>query len=197
VGNVCYEDLEPESYALVEYVPPTPTGEKLKNIANEQAAKMMQAWQSASGSPNGPGSRPPPIQEINPVALMVIGVVGFVFYLFFCYCYMLICKKAGDEPGIMIWIPILQVFPLFRAAGMSGWYVLGMLLPFINIIISIMWCFKIVSARGKSPVWAVLMILPFTNLIALLYLAFSGSEGMGDAEGSTPPQLAGLAVRTV
>jgi len=196
VGNVICEDLEPEAYALVGYVPPVPTGEKLRSIANDQAAKMMQAWQTASGNPIGPGSESPPMPELNPVVLLVLGVVGFAFYVFFCYCYMLICKKTGDDPGILIWIPILQIFPLFRAAGMSGWWLLGMFLPIINIIVPIMWCFKIVSARGKSTVWAVLMILPVTNLIALLYLAFSEGEG-SDSQDSTLPRLPGLAVRTV
>ena len=196
-GNVCLEDLELEAHSLVGYVPAEPTGEKLKILANEQAAKMVQAWQGASANSAGPGlgQGSVPIQEINPVVLLVMAVVGFAFYLFFCYCYMLICKKAGDDPGLLIWIPILQIFPLFRAAGMSGWYVLGMFLPIINIIIPIVWCFKIVSARGKSPLWAVLMLLPFTNLIALLYLAFS--EGVDeDLSGSSPPRLPGLAVRT-
>lgn len=195
-GNVTFEDLDPEAYASVGYVPPKPATEKLKSMASEQAAKVMQVWQVPTAGAN---AADPPVwvlKEIDPTLLIILGVVGFVSYLFFCYCYLLICRKAGEPPGLLIWIPILQVFPLLRAARMSGWWVLGMLLPILNIIIPILWCFKIVSARGKSPVWAVCLILPVTNLIALLYLAFSAGE---DEENSTsgPTRLPTLAVRTV
>src|SRR6267378_1299188 len=42
-----------------------------------------------------------------------------LIHLLFCYCCLLICQKAGQEPGMLIWLPILQVFPLLRAARMS------------------------------------------------------------------------------
>src|SRR5438874_148767 len=44
-----------------------------------------------------------------------------LIYLLFCYCCLLICQKAGHEPGLLIWIPIFQAIPLLRAARMSPW----------------------------------------------------------------------------
>ena len=109
----------------------------------------------------------------------VIGFLGglaFV-YLFVCFCLMLICKKTGNEPGILIWLPVLQIFPMLRAAGMSGAWFLAYLIPGLNIIAQIIWCFKIVKAREKSPLIAIMLLLPITNLFAFLYLAFSnGAE---------------------
>jgi hypothetical protein len=111
------------------------------------------------------------------VVAMVLGVL-LAAYLFVCYCLKLICQKTGNEPGILIWLPILQMFPLLRAAGMSGWWFVGFLVPVVNLVAQIVWCFKIVKARGKS-VWAAIgLLLPVTNLVALLYLAFSdGNDG--------------------
>jgi hypothetical protein len=108
----------------------------------------------------------------NEIVLIALGMVVGA-YLFICYCLKLICQKAGQAPGLMLWCPILQMFPLLRAAGMSGWWLLGFLIPLVNIVAGILWSFKIVEARGKSSLVAVFLILPFTSLFALLYLAFS------------------------
>ena len=109
------------------------------------------------------------------VVALVLGVL-LVAYLFFCYCLKLICQKTANEPGILIWLPIFQMIPLFRAAGMSGWCFLGLFVPVVNLIVQIVWCFKIVQARGKSVLAAIGLLLPVTNLLALLYLAFSDGK---------------------
>jgi hypothetical protein len=102
----------------------------------------------------------------------VLGI-ALLLYLFHCYCCMLICRKTGNPPGILVWLPVLQVFPLLRAAGMSGWWFLGFCVPILNIVGQVLWCLKIAKARGKS-VWAgVLLLLPVISLFAFLYLAFS------------------------
>lgn len=195
VGNVFYEDLDAGAYALVGYVPPVPTGEKLKNMANEQASKVMKVlpWEgmASDGADAGPGG----ISEVPPAFIAAAVAVGLLLHLFFSYCAMLICRKTGTEPGIMVWLPIVQMIPMLRAAGMSGWWILAMPLPVVGLVLGIVWCFKLTSARGKSAFWGVLMLLPLTNLFSFLYLAFSD----GDAEDSAgaPPRLAGLSVRTV
>lgn len=109
--------------------------------------------------------------------LAAVAAFALVLYVFSCYCYKRICLNAGHDPGILIWIPILQVIPLLQAAQMSLWWLIALLLPLLNFIAAIVWCFKIVSACGKSVVWAILLLLPGLNLIAFLYLAFSGPGG--------------------
>ncbi len=165
IGEVFFEDVFPEDYEAVGYVPPVAAGEKLKGL--------VQAVQSDGGIQGGVGGMED--AEISPLWIGVIVVVGFVCYIFIWYCYGLICRKAGHEPGILIWVPILQVFPLLKAAGMSPWWALALLVPILNLLAVILWCFKIVSARGKHVVWAVLLLLPLTNLVAFLYLAFSSA----------------------
>ena len=185
IGEVFYEDLDPDYYEAVGYEPPVAASDRLRSVVSQEASRMKQMMQSGEETSQGVGGEIE-ITEIDPLFFGIALFVGLVIYLFSCYCYMLICRKAGTEPGIMVWIPILQVFPLLKAAGMSPWWVLGFLVPLLNIIVSIMWCFKIVSARGKSLVWAVLLILPLTNLIAFLYLAFSSGNEMPSAESSAP-----------
>ena len=109
---------------------------------------------------------------------IVWGVLAgmFLLYLFYCYCCGLICRKAGVPGGLLVWIPVLQVIPMFRAAGMSGWWFIAMFVPVLNLIGQVLWCVKIAQARNKGFVTAVLLILPVTNILAFLYLAFSNGE---------------------
>jgi hypothetical protein len=104
--------------------------------------------------------------------LAALGIV-FFFYLLFCFCSQLICKKAGYEPGFVVWVPVLQLIPLFRAANMSPAWLLACLLPVLNIVAHIVWSVKISRARGKSMFTALLLVLPVTSPLAFLYLAFS------------------------
>jgi hypothetical protein len=105
---------------------------------------------------------------------MVLGIL-FLLHLFQSWCCRLICLKAGQEPGVLVWLPILQVFPMLRAAGMSAVWFLGLMVPLVNIVGSIMWCWNIAKARDKGPMTAILLMLPVTSLFAFLYLAFSDS----------------------
>ena len=96
-----------------------------------------------------------------------------VVYLAFCYCCSQICSKAGSPGGLLVWLPIVQILPLVRAAGMSGWWFFGFLIPGLNIVGQILWCINIVKARGKSVWVTVMLLLPVTSFFAFLYLAFS------------------------
>jgi len=99
-----------------------------------------------------------------------------VAYLLFCCCAGLLCNKTGTEPGILIWFPILQLFPLLRAAGMSGWWFLAVFIPILNVVAWLGWCVNIVIMRRKSLWWALLLILPITNVSAFLYLALAKKD---------------------
>jgi hypothetical protein len=119
---------------------------------------------------------------------LILAVLGIVLpiYLFHCYCLMLICRKTGTPPGPLIWVPVVQLLPLFRAAGMSGWWILGYFVPGLNIVTGVLWCFNITKARGKSVWVAVLLLLPLTSLFAFLYLAFSDGLAEGKDDEAEP-----------
>ena len=104
-----------------------------------------------------------------------IAAALLALYLLHCYICLQICRKAGAEPGILIWVPIVQLLPLLKAAGMSPWWFLGFFVPVLNLVAQILWCFKITQARGKTMLVALLLIFPLSSPLAVLYLAFSGS----------------------
>ena len=125
------------------------------------------------------------LEQIPPLTPKVIAIavaIAFIAHLFWSFCVALICVKVDKPGGIMAWIPILQAFPMLKAAGMSGWWFPVLFIPLVNIIPSILWCVNIVSARGKNGLLTFLLILPGTNLLAFLYLAFSSHEAPAKSE---------------
>lgn len=110
----------------------------------------------------------------------VYGILGgaALAYLFFCYCSMLICKRTANKPGISVWLPVVQVFPLLRAAGMSRWWFLATIVPLIAPLAYGLWCVKIARACGRGFVTAILLFLPITGIFTYIYLALSG-KGAG------------------
>jgi hypothetical protein len=133
----------------------------------EVQEKISQVWQGAAA--RGNQYLPP----ITPRFIAVAATVALATYLFLCYCCMLICQKTGNEPGLMVWLPVLQVIPMLRAASMSRWWIIGFFVPVVNIIGHVVWCVRIVQARSKTTPLLVLLLLPVTSLFAFLYLAFS------------------------
>ncbi|TAL07332.1 MAG: hypothetical protein EPO07_00375 [Verrucomicrobia bacterium] len=119
---------------------------------------------------------------------IIFAVLGgmLVGWLLLCFCFHKICKKAGAEPGVLVWLPVLQLFPLLRAAQLPLWWFVIWFIPIANLVAQVVWCVRISEARGKSPWLGVLLILPVTNLFALLYLAFSGTGASGEKTAPAP-----------
>jgi len=104
---------------------------------------------------------------------LVFFVIMLVIYIFGCYVMKRICEKAGGQPGILIWIPILQIIPILKAAGMSLWWIIGLLIPIVNIVGTILLWVNLHKKMGKNPWLTILCFIPFVNIIYILYLAFS------------------------
>jgi hypothetical protein len=124
------------------------------------------------------------------VLWIALGVL-VALHLFCSFCLLLICRKAGTLPSVLIWLPVLQVFPLLRAARMSYWWALALLVPVLSLVPAVMWPFKIARACGHSFWVGICLLLPVLSFFAFLYLAFS--RGSSDAEeGSGQGQVMSL-----
>jgi len=106
---------------------------------------------------------------------LIGGLVTFVVvvgvYVFSCYCLKLICEKAGHQPGVLIWIPIVQLVPLLTVAKLPIWFIILFLIPIVSLVIYIVMWVKICQARGKSGALVILAVL--LPIVFLPYLAFS------------------------
>jgi hypothetical protein len=181
MANIKVKELPPEILDALGYsVKP-----KTNNVATQWAKAAMAKVESPqvkqiekeiqSRIPIDMKSQFGQVKALPPRVLFgVIGLTVFA-YLFFSLCLSMICQKVGKPGGVMVWLPLLQIFPCLKAAGMSGWWFLGWLVPGLNIVAQLLWCINIAKARGKHVISGILLWLPVLNFFALLYLAFSGN----------------------
>lgn len=109
---------------------------------------------------------------------MVLGAFFGIWLAVHLLCsgiFWMICRKTHNAPGPLVWVPVLQLIPLLRAANMPRVWFFAFFVPGINIIALIMFSIKIVKSRGKGFWVSILLILPATSWLAMLYLAFSSS----------------------
>ena len=180
-------DLSPEVLKQLGYgARPTtvekPGGTWMKR-ANSQLAKLQipQLQQVEQDLRGLEARRSAVLAWLTPQRRFMLLGAAVLLYLFFCYCSGLICQKAGEPAGALIWFPLVQMLPLLRAAKMSGWWLLAFLVPVVNLIVQVVWSFKIVQARAKSFWLGLLLLLPGTNLLTFLYLAFSDAAPQKEA----------------
>lgn len=183
--NIKVADLSPELRTELGYEDPaatpaqskTPTAWAKQTLSKLEVPKVknLEAQMAGLWRPNAIRATLP-VQEISPKALWILAGLFLAAYLFHSYCCLLICQKSGCEPGPLIWVPVLQLFPLLKAASMSPWWFVAFLVPGISLIAQVVWFFKIARARGKGLGIALLLVFPLTCPFAMLYLAFSGGS---------------------
>ena len=81
---------------------------------------------------------------------------------------------AAGQPGPIIWIPVLQMLPLFRIAGMNPWLILLMFVPLANLIVGILVWVGVLKVLGRDPIMVIVLLL--LGFIYLPYLAFSSDK---------------------
>ena len=194
MASVKVSQLPPDMLEKLGYAAPVPkvmTNTAVvwakQEIAKINTSQMRELGKQLSQKLHG---KPPAglsaIGLIGPTLIFAVLGIALLLYLFQCYCFMLICRKTGRRPGILVWLPGVQVFPLLRAAGMSGWWSLALLVPLLNLVASVLWCLNIAKARGKSIWVGVLLLLPVASPFAFLYLAFSKGVSVEEEEESEP-----------
>lgn len=135
------------------------------------------------------------LSTFKPKAQVVYGILaGLILgYLFMCLCFQKVCVNAGSNPGALVWLPILQIFPLLRAARIPAWWFIISFIPVLNILLHILWSIRIVKACGKGGLVTLMLLLPVTNILAILYLAFSGRSEHREERVMKAEDLPGLA----
>jgi hypothetical protein len=126
--------------------------------------------------------------------------ISMGIYLLHCLILYRVCQKANDEGSLLVFLPGLRWFPLFRAANMSAQLLLVWLIFFVSIIcpppmkapgafmaylcfVVMMflasavlygtWCFKICKELNHSAWVGLFVLFPLTYFPAMIYLARS------------------------
>lgn len=173
--NLKLANLAPEDRAKLGLAPASQAdkqGWTRKVLAKNPVKEVQEIKSDLSTIAQDSGFTLPAVAPSRNLILAVCGILLFMF-LFWSYCSALICQKTGNPGGVLVWIPVLQLIPMLRAAGMSVWWSLAFLVPILNLVAQIIWTIRIVEARGKGLLCTIFMFLPVTNLFAYLYLAFS------------------------
>jgi uncharacterized protein DUF5684 len=123
------------------------------------------------------GTPPSPVTTIIGllVALLVIVAMWKVF------------TKAG-QPGWASIIPIYNIYIWCKIVGRPWWWILLMLIPFVNFIILIILSIDMAKSFGKGVGFG--LGLAFLGIIFLPILGFGSAQYQGPSVGGSAPRTA-------
>src|SRR5437868_8227089 len=152
--------------------------ELTQNLFHYNASLLAQVEYSHSSQ----GEPPSPVSMI----------LGLLFALLIIVAMWKVFTKAG-QPGWASIIPIYNLYIWCKIVGRSGWWVLLMLIPFVNFIIMIILCIDLAKSFGKGAGFG--LGIAFLGIIFLPILGFGSAEYQGPAAAqgtvvSQRPQIA-------
>jgi hypothetical protein len=123
----------------------------------------------------------------------VPGIIGLLVALLMIVAMWKVFAKAG-QPGWASIIPIYNLYIWCKIVGRPGWWVILMLIPFVNIIVGIVLCIDMAKSFGKGVGFGIGLV--FLGIIFLPILGFGSPQYQGPAAGepnqgaavSQPPQ---------
>ena len=120
------------------------------------------------------GEPPSPVSIIFGllVALLLIVAMWKVF------------TKAG-QPGWASIIPIYNIYIWCKIVGRPWWWILLMLIPFINFIVAIILCIDLAKSFGKGVGFGIGLAL--LGIIFFPILGFGSAQYQGPAAGGLTP----------
>lgn len=111
----------------------------------------------------------PPAGEVSPVPLIISLLIGLLMIVAMWKVF----TKAG-QPGWASIIPIYNLYIWCKIVGRPWWWILLMLIPFVNFIILIILCIDTAKSFGKGA--------GFGIGLALLGIIFWPILGFGSAQ---------------
>lgn len=119
--------------------------------------------------------------SINNAMFFTIVVIAFILTLIINGIIVYRCaEKAGIEDNKWFaFIPILNNLLLLRIVKMSGWCLLLLFIPIVNVILTALIMVKFLQAFGQNPLLLLIALIPgIGGLIVLgiyFYIAFSNN----------------------
>jgi hypothetical protein len=127
------------------------------------------------------GEPPSPVSVIFGllIALLLIVAMWKVF------------TKAG-QPGWASIIPIYNIYIWCKIVGRPWWWILLMLIPFVNFIICIILCIDLAKSFGKGVGFGIGLAL--LGIIFFPILGFGSAQYQGPSAGGSAPRTVPQAV---
>lgn len=106
-------------------------------------------------------------------------IIALVMYVYFALAYMTIARKLKTEPAWLAWIPIANVYLIWKMSAAPVWSlvvfiagvfagvipIIGFILAFAPLAMSVYWMWLIAEKRN-FPGWiSLLMLVPIANVV--------------------------------
>ena len=114
--------------------------------------------------------------ETTSGTIEINGMAYFALYLYFSYCVYRIACKAEVDHAWLAFVPVLQFFILVEASGKSWMWLLGLMIPVVDILALVVIGMGLADQRGRNSWLGILLAIPGLNLLFLGYLAFFEKE---------------------
>ncbi len=113
---------------------------------------------------------------------MIFGTIFFIIWLLLIILVLVgfwkMFEKA-DRPGWASLIPIYNVYVILDIVGRPWWWLILLLVPFVNIIVWLLVCIDVAKSFGKDTlIWGVLLLF-LLNGIGFVILGFSDAKYQG------------------
>ena len=108
----------------------------------------------------------------------VAGVFGLLIALLMIVAMWKVFAKAG-QPGWASIIPIYNLYIWCKIVGRPAWWIILMLIPFVNIIVAIVLCIDMAKSFGKAAGFGIGLV--FLGIIFLPILGFGSAQYQGAA----------------
>ena len=147
-----------------------------QNLLFHNASLLAQVEYSTEGKPPSPLS-------------MIVGLLIAVLLIVATWK---VFTKAG-QPGWASIIPIYNLYIWCKIVGRPGWWILLMLIPFVNIIVGIILCIDMAKSFGKGAGFGIGLALLGVIFIPILGFGSAQYQGPSASPGATvasPPQPA-------
>ncbi|HEY6155505.1 MAG TPA: DUF5684 domain-containing protein [Candidatus Udaeobacter sp.] len=95
--------------------------------------------------------------------------------------------KAG-QPGWACIIPIYNIYIWCKIVGRPAWWILLLLIPFVNFVICIILCIDLAKSFGKGAGFGIGLLL--LGIIFFPILGFGSAQYQGPSAGTLAPRTA-------
>jgi len=130
-----------------------------------------------SSSASGQGQAPGPVFWIFWLAFMIL-IIAACWKVF---------TKAG-QPGWAAIIPLYNIYIWCKIVGRPGWWVILMIIPFVNFIVGIILSIDLAKSFGKGVGFG--LGLAFLGVIFWPILGFGSAQYQGPSAGGLAPRTA-------
>jgi hypothetical protein len=121
--------------------------------------------------------------EASPVPL----IIGLLIGLLMIVAMWKVFAKAG-QPGWASIIPIYNLYIWCKIVGRPAWWIILMLIPFVNIIVGIVLCIDMAKSFGKGAGFGIGLALLGVIFLPILGFGSAQYQGAAAAQGAAASQ---------